>query len=517
MKLDIDSITWALNHLVTKSDTDLFPIPIEFNIISKLGEDAILQLADLNIEDISPGSPRRFIVPKTDIACRTATQLDPMDSIILASIIHQYGRIFEQKRISTKENKIYSYRFSPDEKGNLYDLNYSWNLFWNRCLEKSENYEYMVKLDISDFYNQIYHHSLENQLADYRGIPDQVWKWIMKLISKITANVSRGIPVGPHSANMLAEISFIPIDNSFVSQGIDFCRYVDDIIIFCNSEKEAKIDIYRIADILDKQQRLILQNQKTKIFGNSDFKKYCLEMIEDRPINDLEKNIINIINKYSKGNRYQTIYLSNISEEDLKEFNEPAINKILDDYLNQVNPDYTRLRWFIRRLSQVGHPSGVKFCLDNFEKLMPAISEICQYFVSVSNSSDINWLDIGSKLIKLLEDDLINSNDYFQISIYSLFNRKIELNHLTKIIKKYKKVSTLLQREIIIAAYKNNASDWIRELKEHFYTMDVWSRRAFLISCSILPKKEKYYYIDKVTPESLLENLIIQWVKNNNK
>ena len=236
-------------------------------------------------------------------------------------------------------------------------------------------------------------------------------------------------------------------------------------------------------------------------------------MIEDRPINDLEENILNIIKKYSGGNPYLTVYLSQISENDLKQFNEASINKILSDYLSQEKPDYTRLRWFIRRLSQVGHPSGIKYCLDHFDKLTPAISEICQYFVSVSNSSDIEWPDVGDKLIQLLENEIISSNEYFQMSIYSLFNRKIELNHLDKLLRSYRTISPLFQREIIISAYKNGASDWIRELKEHFPGMDIWAKRAFLIACSILPREEKKYFINKMPPSYNLDELIIEWTK----
>ena len=514
MKVDSDSLKWAINHLVTLSDSDLFPRPIELDVISELGEDAITFLSNLDLAQVTPGPSRRFIVPKDNLSYRTATQLDPLDSIFLAAIIYKYGGLLEQKRRPKDEERVFSYRFSPDNSGHFYDLDFSWNLFWKKCLKKSKDYPYTVILDISDFYNQIYHHTIENQLIEC-GLPNQVVKWIMKLLKSITVGVSRGIPIGPHSVHLLAEISLNPVDNSLISRGIEFCRYIDDLIIFCNSEAEARTIVLQVADILDKQQRLILQNQKTKILERDEFQGYCSEMIEDRPINDLEENIANIIKKYSGGNPYQTVYLSDISEEDLKQFNETSINKILSDYLSQEKPDYTGLRWFIRRLSQVGHPSGIKYCVDHFDKLTPAISEICLYFVSVSNFSDIEWPDVGDRLIRLLENEIIKSNGYLQMSIYSLFNRKIELNHLDKLLRNYKSVSPLLQREIIIAAYKNGASDWIRELKEQFSVMDIWTKRAFLIACSILPKEERKFFIKQISRDNKpLDELIIKYAKN---
>src|SRR5690606_31585083 len=101
------------------------------------------------------------------------------DSIILTSIIYQYGKGIEDRRLSDKI--VYSYRFSPDSKHGLYSSKNSWNQFWTDGYEKSEKYEYVLYCDIADFYNQIYHHVIENQLIE-SGFPNQVTKWIINLL-----------------------------------------------------------------------------------------------------------------------------------------------------------------------------------------------------------------------------------------------------------------------------------------------------------------------------------------------
>ena len=512
MKVAVDSIGWALNHLITIGDSDLFPIPIEFDAIAGLGAEAIKILSDLDLSQVSPGSARRFIVPKDDLSYRIATQLDPLDSIFLAALMHQYGNQIEAKRRAVGEKRVFSYRFAPDTNGNFYDKTFSWNEFWGNCFEKSKSFEYAIVLDISDFYNQIYHHTLENQLAEC-GLPNQVIKWILALSESLTAKTSRGIPVGPHSAHLLAEISLKPVDNSLVTRGIEFCRFVDDIIVFCHSLVEARINVLTIADVLDKQQRLMLQRQKTKILDKERFQKYCKEMVEDRPINDLETNLLKVIRKHSGGNPYSIIHLSQISNEDLCLFKEESIEKIFDDYLSPGEPDYTRLRWFIRRLSQVGHPGAVNYCVDNINKLMPALNDICQYFVSVSNFSASEWPVLGEKILSLLDDPLIQANDYYQMSIYSLFNRKVELNHFEKILKNYQVNPSNLKRETIITAFKYGAADWIRELKEHYSGMDRWQQRAFLVACSKLPKEEKRFFLGHVSNADKLDELLIKWAR----
>ncbi len=512
MKIGAESIKWALNHLSTIGDSDLFPIPIEFEAIVGQGETAINFLSDLDLNQVNPGSSRRFIVPKDELSYRVATQLDPLDSIFLAAIMHQFGAEIESKRRPVGENKVFSYRFAPDSSGNFYDKKFSWNEFWLNCFEKSKSFEYALVLDISDFYNQIYHHTLENQLVEC-GLPNPAIKWILALSESITAKTSRGIPVGPHSAHLLAEISLKPVDNSLVTRGIEFCRFVDDIIVFCNSATEARIDILTIADVLDKQQRLILQRQKTKILDKKSFQKYCIEMVEDRPINDLETNLLKIIRKHSGGNPYGIVYLNQLSPEELSSFSENSITKIFNDYLAQNEPDYTRLRWFIRRLSQAGHPGAVNYCVDNIHKLMPALSDICQYFVSVSNFNTSEWPILGEKILSLIEDPIIQANEYYQLSIYSLFNRKLELNHFGKMLKNYQANPSNLKRETIIAAFKYDAADWLRELKEHYQGMDRWMQRAFIVACSKLPKEEKRFFLGNVTKNDPLDEILIKWAK----
>jgi retron-type reverse transcriptase len=512
MKLQAKSIEWAIKHLVNYGDTDLFPRPIELDIIEKLGKEAVDYIADLDLSQIEPNSSKRYIVPKDDLSYRIATQLDPLVSIVLSAIMYEYGECIEKKRISLDDNKVFSYRFAPNSNGGFYNTDISWNKFWDVCRLKSNNFAYAVCLDISDFYNQIYHHTLENQLYEC-DFPNQIVKWIMNLLESLTAKVSRGIPVGPHAAHLLAEVSIRPVDNSLITYGIEYCRYVDDIILFCNSESEARRYILKMAEILDKQQKLILQKQKTKILKKSEFQEYCSNMIEDRPINDLEKEILDVIKKYSDGDPYKTVFLSQIPDEDIKVFSEPAVEKILEDYMNNEQPDYIRLRWFLRRLSQVGQPSALKFCIAYFERLIPAINDIFLYFVSIEGYPDDRWKYIGDKLFELLDDELICSTEYFQQAILSIFNRKIELNHFAKLLKIYKSVPNILKREIIITGYKNSSSDWIRELKEDYIAMDDWMKRAYIVATSILPREERKFFLGNIRNLKKIDELMVKWSK----
>ena len=236
MKLQENSLRWALNHVLNYSDTDLFPKPVEFDILQEIENEAINRFKDIDLGNYQHNPSRRFIVPKDEISYRTATQLDPLDDIILTAIVYEFGQLIENRRILISENKVFSYRFAPQNDWSLYNPSVSWLQFWENCKNKISDYKYAVSLDIADFYNQIYHHNIENQLIE-SGFPNQVKKWLMNLLESVTAKVSRGIPIGPHATHFLGELSLVPIDNSLSLKGLDFCRFVDDIIIFCHTRQ----------------------------------------------------------------------------------------------------------------------------------------------------------------------------------------------------------------------------------------------------------------------------------------
>lgn len=515
LKLKEESIKWAIQHIYKESDTDLFPKPIEIEILYSMIEKVVDRLKDVDLGNYTWNAARRFIIPKTNLSYRLATQLDPIDSIMLSAIIYEFGMNVENKRRPTSENRVFNYRFSPSADGYLYNRENVWNNFWTACKEKIKRYEYAVYLDISDFYNQIYHHVIQNQLI-YCGFPNEVNKSIMALLESLTQKVSRGIPIGPHSAHLLAEMALIPIDDSLVFKGYEFCRFADDIIVFSNDIDECSTIIYEMAEILDKQQRLILQNQKTRIYTKPEFVLLCDNMLNDSPISDEESDFIKILKKYSiHGYGGTQVTSITIEEADVKMLTKEKIEDILNTYLFDSEPKYTKIRWLYRKFSRLGLPSAIEYSIKNVKKLMPAISDICQYFISVANKANIEMFAVGEDVLNLLDNKVVKSNEFLQISLLSLFAHSRYFNHTDKLIRLYRTSSENIKRKIILSAYTAGADAWIRELKEDYPRLDIWNRRALIIACSLLPAEEKKFYIGNLRQYSntILENLLLDWVR----
>ncbi|GIP23983.1 reverse transcriptase domain-containing protein [Paenibacillus sp. J22TS3] len=512
MKLEEKSIKWALKHLQIEKDTDLFPSPKEIIAFSESANNIIAELKDYDITQHKFSPSRRFVIPKTELSYRTATQLDPVDSLLLAAVIYEYGDLIEKRRRPVKEESVFSYRFAPLKNGVFYSDENSWKDFWRSCLIKCKQKKYIVQMDISDFYNQISHNTIEDQLRESL-FPNDIIEFIMRLLGDITKTVPRGIPIGPHSSHLLAEMALIPIDDSLFLKGMEFCRYADDIYVFCNDEKEAQITVLRMAEILDKQQRLILQKQKTCVYKDHEFSDLCNRMLNDNSLSENEHQMISVLSKHTSG-PYQSINYKSLDQDEQDLFSDVNIRGIIDSYLEDDEPDYKKIRWIYRRLGQIGAPNGIEYTLLNIQQLVPAISDVCHYLISASRNFEDNFLVLGDQIVTILDDDLIKANEYFYIAILNLFSSNAKLNHLNRLLALFKFSSSEVRRKIIFAAYEAGASTWIREQKENFSTLDPWSRRAFLIACAILPDYEKNKYLLHIKTShalSLSERFVLEW------
>ena len=210
-------------------------------------------------------------------------------------------------------------------------------------------------------------------------------------------------------------------------------------------------------------------------------------MIEDRPINQNENSILEIVQKYSKGDPYRTVSYNQIDNADWSKISDSIIKDIIEEYLNSSQIDYIRLRWLYRRLAQIGHPGAIDVTLNNIDNLTPCFASICTYITSLQGISKDKWEHIGSRLLELLGIQEIKESEYFRLSILSLFSRNSHINHFQSLAKTYDLSEASARREILLSAKASGAIDWLRELKESFDAMDHWSKMAFIYCLSDFP------------------------------
>jgi len=230
-KLERSKLDWALKHLLKESDTDLFPRPFEIDVLKRKWSQIAPELEKIDISSHRWHSPRVALVPKDSISFRRAVQLDPVDALLFAAIVRTIGKKIERRRIPESEQTVFSYRYKPTTSGRFYSSSSAWENFWSRSRNLAQTHAFVAVTDIADFYNQVYHHTIKQELQQ-SGVETPFITAIDSLINTGTQTVSRGLPVGPHGTHLLAEMSLIPTDAFMKLRRITFCRYVDDYHIF---------------------------------------------------------------------------------------------------------------------------------------------------------------------------------------------------------------------------------------------------------------------------------------------
>src|SRR5687767_11659276 len=96
--LQEESLNWAITHIRKFGDTDIFPVPFEYEAIYKQWDslkDYLLKI-DLETYETRPLNP--YLVPKPQGGYRVATQLDPIDTLLYISAIYEVAEKIESYR-----------------------------------------------------------------------------------------------------------------------------------------------------------------------------------------------------------------------------------------------------------------------------------------------------------------------------------------------------------------------------------------------------------------------------------
>ena len=170
----------------------------------------------------------------------------------------------------------------------------------------------------------------------------------------------------------------IDIDNFISNKGFEFTRYVDDIRIFSNNQKELDKILEELTQYLYEQHRLNLSSSKTEIFEINDFLNNELNSPEEMEIQERHKYLLEVTEEMAELLDYPNFVFVNIELEDLP--NEKKIRikyKALYELLSQIiNTNKFNLGLIRHILKQARHwrcRSIINLVNDNLCFFTPAI------------------------------------------------------------------------------------------------------------------------------------------------
>jgi hypothetical protein len=213
----------------------------------------------------------RLLAPAGSFGFRIVTRIHPFWNLYLNGL----GVAIAEAHEPIRSSRVHSYRLgcTPDA---MFDRARSWRAYKEATLADASietDGAVVVQTDISSFYERVYHHRLENLLADILGTGSCVPAQIDRLLSKISAGRSFGLPIGGQCARVLAEVIAKPVDDSLTDAGIAWHRYVDDFTFICPNQESAYAALstasHALADL-----GLSLNRTKTTILSAGHYQEY---------------------------------------------------------------------------------------------------------------------------------------------------------------------------------------------------------------------------------------------------
>lgn len=496
-----NSLDWARAHITKFGDTDVFPVPFEFESLWSNWVTARDALAAQDLSSVPNRGSRTILVPKPRGGFRVATQLDPLDSLTYAAMGYEAAPKIEASRVPSNRRIACSYRLAPTAAGELFVSNADgWTDFQgqSRTLAGHRACTHVAIADISDFYNQIYHHRLHNSL-ETALVPEPRPKNLEAFLGRVTAKQSRGIPVGPAASILFAESCLNDVDQYLVNHGFVHTRYVDDFRVFCKGEAEATRALHDLTRYLFTAHRLSLQAHKTRIMEAKDFIKRELVEPEERESKSKIAQAKKVIQEaIAAAGHYGD---TEIDEEEILEENEQKIARkaLLATFKSCVEraPIHLGLaRYLLRRAASLRLRVLVRPAVENMPALTPVFRELVQYLDRVWHAEvqDI----VSNALPGFLKDDPQGWLPYIQDWSLWLVTKRDVLTPSKALALADKTDPTLRVRHRALLAMKLKQVDWIREQKEVWMNFGPWERRAILWAASALSRDERRAWLEPI-------------------
>lgn len=491
LNLSNDALDWSLQHHKRFGDTDLFSTAFEFEVADRRWGDLRKQLSAQDLLEHEWRRGRTLLVMKDRVSFRRATQFDPVDSILFAALIWTIGPDIEARRLARDRNAIFSYRYAPSSSGQLFAPGKAKQAFWTHTAAAfgAHDSPWLVITDITDFYGQIRHSYLEAQLES--TVPDGVAATVMRAIKAAQDESDIGIPVGPHSTHLLAELALAPFDEFMLDRGYTHMRFVDDIHVVCESENKAREALFDIAEYMHSTLKLSLSRHKTSVLDTEAAKEFARTALGTQDANEDEKRA-----------RVRKLIQKHISRDDDDEpdatpdedsqagLTPDNLRGILEELLK--DDSQVPLRQYLKGLTHLRAPGAIEFVVDRLSDMLPVLPEATEYLSRTLGHFDGDASEVFSGLIAALDLPIVLKSEHMQMLIFAMFVKfPHELEDFAQIARRYDTATPAARREILLLAGKKKRAGWLKARVREGADAGPWLLRALVEASKCLDEKDR--------------------------
>lgn len=276
----------AIEHVISNGLDDIAKPPmflssIEMEVIAARTDEFREQarretrrfLHTANLQNARIGNPQYYMIPKDEHTLRRVAWIDPFDLVKFLAVALLLFPEIEAARADKNTRIIHSHRRS-NGADTIFDGDFGYNSFRAASSQLSQQRmgEWKIITDISNFFDRIGNHPLENHLIEC-GCDRGMITLVREILFQWSGDRrSFGVPVGSDASRIISEAALLAVDRQLQEQDISYVRYVDDFRFFAATRAEA-YDIVRLLSELLAEEGLTLNNRKTKIIQIQDFEE----------------------------------------------------------------------------------------------------------------------------------------------------------------------------------------------------------------------------------------------------
>lgn len=527
MTISEQSIRLAVRNVAAHGDTDVFPFPLETHWFHD-EEDVVTGLLR-NLDDnfdarlVSfPMTSARSLAGVGYNGFRAVTQIEPLWNAYLLALVIEIASDIERARIPVAREVVFSYRYKPDPAAaTLFDRDIGWARFHRKALELSAQSAMVISTDISDFYTRIYHHRLENALAQATSNRQAVTR-IMEILKALSHGTSYGLPVGGHASRMLADLLLNRTDRLLVASQIRFCRFVDDYYVFADSRASAQVAMVRLSEILFSNEGLTLSRSKTRLLSSA-------ELARSSPVaepTDADSEEEHVTREFVRLRLNYDPY-SPTAEEDYEALQSELqrfdvlgmlVRELRKSRINE--PLARKLVRAIRFLQPTVRDGAVLSILQNIEILYPIFPTVSillrQLLETLSDDPRAKVFESIRHLVRSHSHvTLVPANMVYAIRLLA-YDTSEETDAL--LVELYGRTDQSMQakRDIILAMTRRRVDYWLSQMLQQYALATPWERRALIVASYVLGDEGRHWRQHIRTQLDEVDRAFLLWVASKN-
>jgi len=484
-----EDLNWerAYKRVLKNSHSDFVPLRYDFWLLQQNPNAFIAKAKEkLSQEHYNPAPLKIIEVPKPDLTTRPAAIAELDDRIIYQSLVDSIAEIVEPQI----ETCVYSHRLTDDYDSEQmyrdYDKTYGAFLNEQKKICESREYDFVVAADVASYYERIYHHRLV-QLLDGMGCDVYLRNTLGHLLREWNNGDSHGIPQGFWASDYLGNIYLHQVDRYMLMRGYKYVRYVDDMIVFCNSYNEGRVVLLE----LGKQLRKLgvgLNAAKTKIYPVGNYLQ---------KVKTATERVRNVFDEMLEGEVLFNPYFDEFDERDIAELknqiNKVAVHKVFVETIKPRQVDETILKACLKLLSAAKDPFAINYVLDNLS-VYPHLSSyfgnyLCKCpFEAATKERILSYLQSQGNIYDWQTMWLIR---YFLINGFCIRTRKI----LRGIYENRNNDDALRALTAFILGYKGDHTDQCLIKDSYDSENSSMIKRGIVCGLIPMPKAERNYFL----------------------